>query len=428
MASLRRLGTHLGTSARPCLAWISPVNLATHTRNSHLFHGATRTTVRLRRGLPGATRDFSIASILDGGITGAQQLITSLHIATGTPWYITIPLVALALNVVLRLPLAISLRQLEQKRTRLLPLLFAWRFRHQREFAESNSKTMAMVDPKTFQRAVEKRLLKTSRRIYKAHNVQMWKRWTFLVTFPYWLTIMEALRRMSGAPLGLIGVTIAAGGKETEAAGAEGDIGAVATTPPDTPMSLDMVSADDGSASAGPLLGYDPSMATGGCLWFPDLTVADPVGVLPYLLSAAFVISILPRSKEKVISLLNPTVNTDDAAYQTSAMPQQRFRRAALLVALCIGPLTMQLPAALHLYWLTSTIVSGLQTEVVYRMMPLPKQDWSPCRGLTDIVVRPPPPKTHTKGPEEPQKKVPQLQKKGQKLGKFGKQGARLYT
>ncbi|AEO71755.1 uncharacterized protein THITE_2058099 [Thermothielavioides terrestris NRRL 8126] len=112
-------------------------------------------------------------------------------------------------------------------------------------------------------------------------------------------------------------------------------------------------------------------MATGGCLWFPDLMVADPYHILPVALSAILVLNMLPRSQAGLRLLLGG--EDTQPAKAVGVKWRMRLQRALLMVAVFVGPATMDLPAALHLYWIASATVTWAQTAIIWRLMPLPK-------------------------------------------------------
>jgi inner membrane protein COX18 len=115
----------------------------------------------------------------------------------------------------------------------------------------------------------------------------------------------------------------------------------------------------------------DPSMATEGCLWFPDLTVADPLHVLPFALSAILLVNVVPRSRlawRQFLGLDPPAVT-----WTGNLKWRLRIQRGLLVVAVAIGPLTIHLPAALHLYWITSATLAQVQSFIVGKFIPMPK-------------------------------------------------------
>ncbi|KAB5582454.1 hypothetical protein GE09DRAFT_1074972 [Coniochaeta sp. 2T2.1] len=394
MAVLSRLGPALGCS-RPQLLRISQSSLI---HNEPLLPSS----LRFRRNIPGQRRNFSIANGLETAVLEATQLITTIHTTTGTPWYITIPLAALAVNLAVRVPVTIYSRRLEQKRAHLRPLFWAWNSRHTENVMRAHKDK-----PHTYVQAViRKRSAASERRISKDHGVQTWKIHYLgsITAFPFFITTIQGVRRLCGAgggifslfsnPLPQVGGWVS--GKDDAAAESPSTVPAPADQPVDQPRwtsDVPEASGETVTASAPPatqtpldtdLLGYDPSLSTGGCLWFTDLTVPDPTHVLPLMLSAAMVWVVMPRTLAQTRQLLDPSA--------TNLTWRTRFHRALLVISLVIGPVTMHLPAALHLYWISSTVMATAQRNIVNKLMPLPKNDYEPPKGRDVSFVLPPPP------------------------------------
>ncbi|KAL2160834.1 hypothetical protein VTH06DRAFT_1031 [Thermothelomyces fergusii] len=132
----------------------------------------------------------------------------------------------------------------------------------------------------------------------------------------------------------------------------------------------------------------DPSLASGGCLWFPDLTVADPYHILPFALSAILVVNTLPKSQAGLRALFGLDKTPQAIASYQEIKWRLRFQRGLLMVALAAGPLTMNLPAALHLYWLSSATMTLAQTAIISKAMPLPRKV-PPAKGQDTFLVFP---------------------------------------
>jgi inner membrane protein COX18 len=399
MPVLSRLGPHLG-STRPQLSRLSSLNLCPQISNESLALTPNNAAASLNNGLPGSRRNFSLAQSIDAAVSEAAQLMTSLHAATGTPWYITIPLAALAVNICIRLPVTIYTRTLEQKRAPLSPLIIAWQSKHIRDSAHENP----VSQPSELRQIAEKRLAKTRRRIFRDHGLQQWKVYYLgpLSALPFFLTTIQGVRRLCGAEGGILGMftnplpvfrawmsgTEGVVGETTSAATASSADGTMLSTDL-APVDIQPVTATASAATHAPLgadlLGYDPSLSTGGCLWFPDLTVADPLHVLPIMLSGVVLWVVLPKNMKNVRALL-------DTGRGVTQSWQIRLQRALVVMALVMGPLTWQLPAAMHLYWISSMLMANTMGEIVRWKMPLPKQTIQPARGREIHIIYPPPP------------------------------------
>ncbi len=92
------------------------------------------------------------------------------------------------------------------------------------------------------------------------------------------------------------------------------------------------------------------SFRTGGLLWFQDLTVYDPLYILPVLYIATMMIS-------------------QEIAMQNTAPEQKRIMRFLPLV---FGIVLIRFPAGLFVYWVTSNVISIFQNLLIYRNVPKP--------------------------------------------------------
>ena len=90
------------------------------------------------------------------------------------------------------------------------------------------------------------------------------------------------------------------------------------------------------------------SFRTGGLLWFQDLTVYDPLYILPVFYIATMMVS-------------------QEIASQNTAPEQRRIMRFLPLV---FGIVLLRFPAGLFVYWVTSNVISIVQNLLIYRTAP----------------------------------------------------------
>src|SRR4028118_1505488 len=90
------------------------------------------------------------------------------------------------------------------------------------------------------------------------------------------------------------------------------------------------------------------SFRTGGLLWFQDLTVYDPLYLLPVIYIATMMVS-------------------QEIAMKNTAPEQKRIMRFLPLV---FGIVLLRFPAGLFVYWVTSNVISIVQNLVIYRTAP----------------------------------------------------------
>jgi inner membrane protein COX18 len=272
--------------------------------------------------LPAPYRSFHASSrphFLDTGVATAHALIEALHTSTGLPWVYTLPLAALTVRATLILPLSIYSRRVTQKQACLAPLVQSWQHVLRKEAMDE----AGHLGPQAVQQKLLWRMRQKRSEIYGRWGCQIWKTMLPLVQLPVWLTAIEAVRAMCGTRAGLLGMI--------------------------------MRSDNDADAiSAG--IPKELSLATEGALWFPDLLVPDPQLILPFLLSGAV--------------FLNLTNARGRAANQ--AVWQRRLQRSLKLVALALGPLTLQVPSAMLVYWISSSLLAYVQAVILDRAMPMP--------------------------------------------------------
>jgi YidC/Oxa1 family membrane protein insertase len=90
------------------------------------------------------------------------------------------------------------------------------------------------------------------------------------------------------------------------------------------------------------------SFRNGGLLWFQDLTVYDPLYILPVLYIATMMVS-------------------QEIAMKNTAPEQKRIMRFLPLV---FGIVLLRFPAGLFVYWVTSNGISIVQNLLIYRNVP----------------------------------------------------------
>lgn len=266
---------------------------------------------------------------LDTCFEQTYTLFNGLHTVTGLPWAATLPLAGLGVRLLLVAPLSIASDNIARRRLALQPLRHAWAH-HLKGVV---FKKHAAAGPKACQRALAQALGRKMREINKRMGTQMWKGFLHLAQIPIFLVVIETIRKMSGVHDGLLGLLA---------------------------KSLTWTTPGDSSPDGGQELIQDlvvpvvRSFAEEGALWFPNLLVPDPISALPFLLSATILLNIhLQRRQARDVTKWS-----------------RRYFNIMTTVGLMVGPLTMQLPAAMHIYWLsTSTFAIG-QNLVLHKYFP----------------------------------------------------------
>ncbi|KUJ06604.1 uncharacterized protein LY89DRAFT_565026, partial [Mollisia scopiformis] len=281
---------------------------------------------RTQRAVPSRPlRSNSQRQFVTEAINASHTALQSVHDLSGLPWALSLPLFALVLRTTFILPLSIYQRRAAQRQVQLEPLIQAWRFTLQKQAM----KQYGHLGPQVAEQALISSLRKKRREIYRRYRCGIWKGFLGLAQLPVFLTIMEALRNMSGSSQGWIGMMFG-----------------------------------DGLVAEAIRIPVESSFANEGMLWFPDLLVADPQLVLPFILSGTILLNVFGGGIKG----------------QDLALPkwQVRLKRNMGLVALCIGPIMIHVPSALVLYWLSSSGFAFLQASILERVMPI-KSAPKPC-------------------------------------------------
>lgn len=353
---------------------------------------------RLRLSAATQRRNFGAADAAGYLLKGSELLVTGVHEVTATPWFISLPLVAVVVSVVIRTPLTLYTHSMQRKKAKLSPLI-------QAQYAQIGLGLRRKAVPNVMER-VTKAVKKRSKKMFTALAVNETRSfWGGLISLPVFLSNLEVIRTMCGGPRGLLGSLLYGWQGRNATAASSSDPAAptapntsleppVADLPSPTGISELATSTPTAPEVLSPLT-LEPSFATGGCLWFPDLLVPDPYHVLPFAVSGLLLLHLIPETEAELRSLFGmrpPAGSRRNIVIAGGAGRGARaFRRALMVLALVIGPATMDMPVALHLYWASSIGCSLLVTKGVRRLLPIPKVPVKPCSGLEIPLLRPKP-------------------------------------
>ncbi|KAF3766509.1 hypothetical protein M406DRAFT_339700 [Cryphonectria parasitica EP155] len=356
----------------------------------HEPHSTLHPTTRLQR--TGQRRHFGGADIAGGLLRGSEYLVTNIHELTGTPWFISIPLVALVVSAAIRTPLTLYTHHMARRRANLLPLIQA-----QTALIGLGLRKKAVPNLRDRVRQLMKKQTKDLFGVFAIN--QRNSILGGLLSLPIFLSNLEVIRRMCGGPRGLLGNLMFRSSNR--------DITTQEVTEATQPVPIPASSVDLSSSatdlsqatvSVSPdalaSISMEPSFATGGCLWFPDLLVSDPYHVLPIAVSAVLVLHMIPETTAARRELfgLSPVAGDKNASLLGQTRGRRAFQRTMLIMALAIGPITMDMPAALHLYWLSSASFSLAVSKGIKVLLPIPKHTIKPCRGMEMPLLKPKPP------------------------------------
>jgi mitochondrial inner membrane protein COX18 len=247
--------------------------------------------------------------LLDAVLYLPHEFMNIIH--TSVPWYAALPLTAFTLRALLVTTAGAWSRSLTARYIGLHPLRQALAFRKRNEILQ----TGRFRSPKEAMVLVKKGVNNEVAKLDDRWNVTLAGQigWTF-AQIPIFFALAETVRQKCGAREGLLGMSFSAFGSD-DAQTTVGDMAVTTST------------------------WFEPSLANEGMLWFQDLLLPDPTGVLPFIVSGLMFTNIY---------MTKNTVENDS--------PWPRYIRKGLLgISLLVGPFCQNLPAALMVYWGSST-------------------------------------------------------------------------
>lgn len=282
-------------------------------------------------------RQFHAPSISDALIWTTESF-SSIH-AAGVPWYITIPLIAVGVNVTFRLPLQYYSRKVAVKRVALRPLMQAWQSRHIR----TSGSPQSAGGEDAWKAKVSALSAKSNARLNKEWGAQTYKLFTPLLGLLPFTLVSESLRRLCGAKSGWVKLPDAV---------PEGVAQSIPT--------------GEGLIKTIDLL--DKSMVDGGCLWFTDLTATDPYMALPLVCSALLAKTAWGNLDATRLRALFSLEGSQEVKGFSNRMQQAAMRLAVMMPIMPI--LVSHLPAAVFLYWASSFSLNIVNAAVLDKLLP----------------------------------------------------------
>lgn len=367
--------------------------------HSHIFPSRVRLCAANQK------RNFGAADAAGYLLKGSELLITGVHEVTATPWFISLPLVAVVVSATIRTPLTLYSNSVQRRKAKLYPLI-------QAQYAQIGLGLRRKAVPNVMER-VTKAVKTRSKKMFTAFAVNETRSiWGGLISLPIFLSNLEVIRTMCGGPRGLLG-SLLYGWQGRDAAPTTASntttttsAAASSTTPTTSPEASaaglpsptdisELASATTTSPEVLNPLTLEPSFASGGCLWFPDLLAPDPYHILPFAVSGLLLMHLIPETEAELRSLFGMRPKDGSRRNIVIAGGRSRgsmaLRRLLMVTALAIGPVTMDMPVALHLYWAASVGCSLVVTKGVRRLLPVPRVPVKPCAGLEIPLIRPKP-------------------------------------
>lgn len=321
-----------------------------------------------------------------------HEMMALIH--TQVPWYAAIPASAFLLRAALVTSFGTWARSLMARYIGLQPLRQALARQKRDQVLKQMHKEGGARSPKE---AKQRTMGEVKRVVTELDN--RWKvtlrgqiSWT-LIQIPVFFTMAEVIRKMCGARDGLLALTASSlkgvkewfGARAPDSASADVASDAVATSDAlSAPDAVSIASAlhdttvpmhADGLAAMSTSPFFEPSLATEGMLWFPNLILPDPF--LPFIVSGL---------------MFSNIYFTKNAPTSEKNWPNA-IRRVLLGVSLLIGPLCQNLPAGLMLYWAGSTTSVMFWNKWLDWKYPAPS-DSTACKRPLQM-----PPATKSKAP-----------------------------
>ncbi|KAE8375093.1 60Kd inner membrane protein-domain-containing protein [Aspergillus bertholletiae] len=270
-------------------------------------------------------------------LDASSTFIQGVHSISGLTWAVSIPLTALIVRSAVAMPLQIYTKTQARKERDLVPLLSSWKKHYKDDILRKQLKADDANDLSAATPMLAQRMKSKHADLKKRWNIpKYWKPLNFL-QIPIWISVMEALRAMSGNDKGLI------------------------------PYLLSLVEPTSSSGAPRLHLDVEPSLATEGALWFPDLLAGDTTGILPAALTMSILLNISAGWKAKKFSDMADLPKIE--LYKALTIRGIRGFIQVLALNVGISSYYYEMPAALLLYWITSTNVATLQTVFLEKFM-----------------------------------------------------------
>ncbi|GFF30371.1 hypothetical protein IFM58399_02547 [Aspergillus lentulus] len=268
----------------------------------------------------------------------SSGFIHAVHSISGLPWALSIPLTALIVRTTVAMPLQMYTKIQARKQRDLAPLLHSWRKHFQAQIKKRvDAENHNPILPREAIRELATKIKAKRKELHKRWNVpRFWKPVSFL-QIPIWISVMESLRAMSGNNKGLV------------------------------PYLLSLVEPSSAEPSTAVHLAVEPSLATEGALWFPDLLAGDSTGILPAALTLSIILNIRAGWKAPALSDMADLPRIEIAKNLT--VRGIRVLVQALALNIGVSSYLYEMPSALMIYWISSTNIATLQTFLLERYM-----------------------------------------------------------
>ncbi|KKZ64455.1 hypothetical protein EMCG_09566 [[Emmonsia] crescens] len=268
----------------------------------------------------------------------AHDLLQIVHSYSGLPWVASIPLTAIAARVAFGLPFLMWSTSLRNKKVLANPAILAYARMKRKSIMDAAVKESRFLPPRFVSRQSALAAAQFQKGLFKRHRIRLASFAPFapILQLPFWLAFMESIRSMSGWQPGLLATL-------------------------QRWFNPDAVKAQ---------IPVETSLSTEGALWFPDLMAADPLGVLPIAISVLMFTHITWGSKVCRMKDIPVLVSQGNLQGIFSWAIQRIFQAMSIWIAPAL--MFSEAPAALGIYWLSTTCVAIVQSRLLKKYMPTP--------------------------------------------------------
>lgn len=275
---------------------------------------AQYSTVQVRSFHASRSASFEFSTVLQP----VHHALQSAHAYTGLPWYVMIPLATLTLRATVTLPISILNRKRAQKQASLQPLLQAMTPVLKAKLAASSAAQSGKLSIEQINVIAMKERRKRRVALFKKFKCQSWKSIVILpmIQIPLWATMSLVIRSMCGW-------------------------------------------------QAMPGIPKESAFIHESFLWLPNLTEADPYGILPVCIG----VFALANVEWNALVAMNPTAVAMRNRGKASA--PVIFSNISRIATLLFMTASFQAPSAVCLYWLSSNIFSLGQNLMLDRYLPI---------------------------------------------------------
>ncbi|KAL1988206.1 hypothetical protein VTN96DRAFT_736 [Rasamsonia emersonii] len=269
----------------------------------------------------------------------SSAFLHGVHSVTGLPWVASIPLTALIVRTAVAMPLQIYSKIHARRQRDIYPLVLSWRKHYEKIIMQqrkerAKERYQELILPIQAQSLLRKNVRQKVADLFKRRKVNKYWRFIPFLQMPIWLSLMEGLRAMCGNDKSLISYLLTSS----------------STTPEQSITSV-----------------LEPSLATEGALWFPDLLAGDPTGVLPITLGLSILLNVSTGWRTPSFGEISDYPRNEMLQHLTFRLLKGGMQTLAIYIGL--SAYLTGMPAGLMIYWITSTNIATLQSLFLDKYM-----------------------------------------------------------